>query len=346
MSYGAVLADKQLAASALPPARGPLTEALFDVMVRDPDRPRLTLPPPLDSHDDPLFGDDSALALYALYELHYRGFANVDATWEWQPDLLRWRRELERGVLDRLHDEVGAIPDRPRIPDALHDLMDSATGPSVSGYLLERGSADQFREMAMHRSIYQLKEADPHTWALPRLTGHTKAAAVEIQADEYGAGVARDMHQNLFGLTMAELGLDPSYHAYLPVVPGWTLAGVNVVSLFGLHRRWLGAIVGHLAIFEMTSVGPMGANAAALRRLGFSADARHFYSVHVVADAHHQHVAADQLARGLVDQHPELAHDVLFGGAAVMALEAEAGRRMIGAWQRDQSSLLPERLLR
>ncbi|MDK0748951.1 iron-containing redox enzyme family protein, partial [Clostridium perfringens] len=93
------------------------------------------------------------------------------------------------------------------------------------------------------------------------------------------------------GLTLSELGLDPSYHAYLPVVPGWTLAGVNAVSLFGLHRRWLGAAVGHLAMFEMTSVEPMGASAAALRRLGFGSDARHFYAVHVVADAHHQHVA-------------------------------------------------------
>lgn len=124
------------------------------------------------------------------------------------------------------------------------------------------------------------------------------------------------------------------------MVPGWILAGVNVVSLFSLHRRWLGAAVGHLAMFEMTSAEPMGACAAALRRLGFGADAQHFYSVHVVADAHHQHVAAYKLAGGLVDQRPELARDVLFGGATVMALETEAGQRMIEHRQRDQSSLL------
>ena len=27
------------------------------------------------------------------------------------------------------------------------------------------------REIAVHRSGYQLKEADPHTWAIPRLNG-------------------------------------------------------------------------------------------------------------------------------------------------------------------------------
>lgn len=42
----------------------------------------------------------------------------------------------------------------------------------------------------MHRSAYQLKEADPHSFALPRVpAGRAKAAFVEIQADEYGGGV-------------------------------------------------------------------------------------------------------------------------------------------------------------
>jgi len=36
--------------------------------------------------------------------------------------------------------------------------------------------------------------------------------------------------------------------------------------MFGLHRRFRGALVGHLAIFEMTSIGPMGRYATGLRR--------------------------------------------------------------------------------
>ncbi|HEX5018245.1 MAG TPA: iron-containing redox enzyme family protein [Actinomycetes bacterium] len=342
MPYGAVLSDKDLAPSALPARRGPLTDALFDLLERDPDRARVVLPTPSEGDDDPLFGDDSALALYCLYELHYRGFDGVDAEWEWAPGLIRWRNTLEEAVLKRIRDEVGPLPRHPEIPDTLHELVANADGPSLSSHLLKKGTPDQFREMAIHRSIYQLKEADPHTWTLPRLTGRAKAAAVEIQADEYGQGVARDMHQNLFGITLEELGLDPKYHAYLPVVPGWTLASTNAVSLFGLHRRWLGAAVGHLALFEMTSVEPMGANAAALRRLGFGPDARHFFSVHVVADAHHQTIAADHLAKGLVEQNPDVARDVLFGAATVMALEGEAARRMLEAWGQGRSSLLPE----
>jgi hypothetical protein len=343
--YGTVLEPAQLAASPLPTPRGVLSEAVIDVLQRDPSHSRALLPHPTGGHDDPLYGDDSALALYCLYELHYRGFDGVHSRWEWHPELLRWRQQMEALVEERLADEVGALDEHPKIPQALHDLMDAASGPSLSGYLLEKGTAEQVTEMAIHRSAYQLKEADPHTFAIPRLSGLPKAAAVEIQADEYGAGVARDMHQNLFGLTMTEIGLDPSYNAYLDVLPGSTLAGVNAVSMFGLHRRWLGACVGHLAMFEMTSVEPMGATAAALRRLGFGADARHFYSVHVAADAHHQHVAADQLARGLVEQDERYAQDVLFGAAAVMTLEGEAARRTLEAWDDGRSSLLTSDVL-
>ena len=343
MRYGSVLSSDDLAASGLPRPRGPVTEALFDVLRRDPRRARVTLPRGSETDDDPLLGDDSALALYCSYELFYRGFGGVDPEWEWNPGLLGWRRSMEAAVLTRLRDEVGELPAKPAIPDALHQLLADADGVSLSAHLLTSQDPEQFKEMAVHRSIYQLKEADPHTWAIPRLTGHPKAAAVQIQADEYGDGVARDMHQNLFGLTMSELGLDPGYHAYLDRVPGWTLASANAVSLFGLHRRWLGAIVGHLAVFEMTSVEPMGANAAALRAMGFGPDARHFFAVHVVADAHHQHLAAEQLAKGLVQQHPQLAGDVLFGGATVMTLEAIAAERMVEAWRSGRSSLLAQR---
>ena len=37
------------------------------------------------------YGLDLQLALYMCYELHYRGFAGVDPTWEWNPGLLHLR---------------------------------------------------------------------------------------------------------------------------------------------------------------------------------------------------------------------------------------------------------------
>ena len=39
-----------------------------------------------------------------LYELHYRGFEDVDDDLEWNPTLLALRSELERDFLARLKD--------------------------------------------------------------------------------------------------------------------------------------------------------------------------------------------------------------------------------------------------
>jgi len=338
MPYGVVFAPDQLAPSSLPIPRGPVSEHLVAVLESEP-KDELSLPAEIPT-DDPLIGEDAALSLYCLYELHYRGWKGVSDEWEWHPGLLRFRAMLESAMELRLREMVGPLPDAISLPEDLEALLDNAGGPSLSDYLLEQGTTEQFQESAIHRSAWQLKEADPYTWAIPRLFGKPKAAAVEIQADEYGAGAERDMHQTLFAVTLEELGLDPTYHAYVNQLPGYTLAGVNVISLFGLHRRWLGACIGHLAAFEMTSVAPMGKNSAALRRLGFGSDARHFYDVHVVADAHHQNVAAGDLAAGLVEQRPDLATDVLFGAKSVCALEAEASRQLIEAWEEGRSSLL------
>jgi hypothetical protein len=71
----------------------------------------------------------------------------------------------------------------------------------------------------------------------------------------------------------------------------------------------------------MTSVEPMGRYGQALRRLGFGPAARHFFEVHVVADAHHERVAAHDLAGGLAAQNPRLSADILFGARCAMAVE-------------------------
>jgi hypothetical protein len=284
-------------------------------------------------------GDDSALALYLLYELHYRGLEGVDDGWEWQPELLAARQRLEQVFLERLRDAV-PMPAAPRdIAAALRERTDVG-GPTLATYCEEEATWEQVREICIHRSAWQLKEADPHSWALPRLGGRPKAALAEIQSGEYGEGVERDVHQNLYALTMSLLDLDSSYGYYLDVLPGVTLATVNLVSLFGLHRSWLPAMVGHLASFEMTSVPVMAAYSAGLRRLGAPQEASHFFDVHVVADAHHQNVAADGLAAGLVEQDPAAASLILFGADVLAWTESQFSDHVLDRWKAGLSSLL------
>src|SRR3712207_8856172 len=99
---------------------------------------------------------------------------------------------------------------------------------------------------------------------------------------------------------MEALGLDARYGAYVDHIPAITLATVNLMSMLGLHRRRRGAIIGHLALFEMTSSLPNRRYANAVRRLGFDTEeATAFFDEHVEADAVHEAVASVDLAGGL-----------------------------------------------
>ena len=323
----------------LPSPRGPLSEALIAALPEPPH----DLPAPAPPAESPLTGDDLHLALYVCYELHYRGFDGVDHGWEWAPGLLAYRAELERRFTGGLLDALGA-PDGGAAPDemdlALRAIEDADDAPSLSRRIERHATQEQVVEFLIHRSAYQLKEADPHTWVAPRLSGAPKAALVEIQADEYGGGRADRIHARLFADAMEALGLDSAYGAYLDRIPGVTLATVNLMSLLGLHRRWRGAIVGHLALFEMTSSVPNRRYANGLRRLGHTDPrALEFFEEHVSADAVHEAIAAVDLAGGLARQEPALSADILWGARALVLVEGAWARHVCDAWSRGVSSL-------
>jgi hypothetical protein len=291
--------------------------------------------------DDPLGDDDLQLALYLCFELHYRSFPGVDPDWEWDPTLLGLRAVLEETFFDALEAELGPWEsvDPALVGELLFRLESEDDGVSLSRHLESQAGIEEFREFVVHRSFYQLKESDPHSWAIPRLDGPAKTALLEVQADEYGGGRPERMHSRLFAKTMRALGLDDRENAYLHYAPGKTLATVNLMSATGLRRSRRGAIVGHLAMFEMTSAQPNRRYGNALRRLGFDAEATDFYDEHVEADAVHENIAAYDLAGGLARQEPELADDILFGARALLLLEDRLARHLLEAWGEDRTSL-------
>ncbi len=245
--------------------------------------------------------------------------------------------ERSKPVCGTPHRRPSAVP-AAEIDLALREIAERE-GPPLSRFIRTRASLEQVREFLVHRSAYQLKEADPHSWALPRLWGAPKAAMVEIQADEYGGGRAEWIHAELFARAMRAVGLDGTYGAYLDRIPGLTLATVNLMSLFGLHRRLRAAIVGHLALFEMTSSIPNRRYGDGLRRLGCPAEATLFFDEHVEADAVHENVAAVDLAGGLVRQEPALSRGVLWGAEALVALDARWCGCVLDCWRGGRTSL-------
>ncbi|MCP2636238.1 iron-containing redox enzyme family protein [Microbacterium sp. HD4P20] len=327
--------------------RGPLSGQLVQLLGQPPqDDPVAGLSEVVDealASPDVLCDDDVQLSLFLLYCVVYGSLPQIDPHWEWHPDLLAVRGRLERAFEQRLRDlvEVGPLPEptRDAVARRLFEMTAPTSGPSLSRFVAKNATRTQLDEFLINRSIYTLREADPHSWAIPRLTGRPKAALVEIQSDEYGAGDPLRMHSAIFAQTMRGAGLDDTYGAHIDLVPAITLAVHNMMSMFGLHRRLRGAIVGHLAAFEMTSSLPNRSYGDGFRRLGFGPDVTWYFDEHVEADAVHEQIAARDLAGSLAEDEPELLEDIVFGAAACLAMDDLAGAEVLEAWSNGRSVL-------
>jgi len=288
-------------------------------------------------------GLDVQLALYLCYELHYRGFAGVDAGWEWNPGLLYLRGRLEDVFLDDIRRAVGDLePDTGALAELDTLCIEPVDGSGLSYFLRDEGSWEQMREYFAHRSLYHLKEGDPHAWAIPRLSGQAKASFVAVEFDEFGAGRGARVHQQLFADLLDAADLDSTYLGYLDDVPAPTLAVVNLMSLFGLHRRLRGAAVGHFAATEVTSPPGSRRMVQALERLDAPEPCRAFYAEHVEADAVHEQVVRTDVVGDLVAREPELDADVVFGIRAFDVVETRLADHLMECWQTGTPSLRRE----
>ncbi|MFD3522368.1 iron-containing redox enzyme family protein [Streptomyces sp. NPDC058653] len=329
-------ADVRPTGPALPTGRGDLS---YGVVRALRGRPGSGTPlPPYGAADDAApYGEDLHLALYLCYELHYRGFCGVDPAWEWDPALLAFRAGLERRFIDALRADTKRRTD---IDEALGDLLvEPPDNASASHYLRDEGELWHLREYAAQRSVYHLKEADPHAWVIPRLRGRAKAAMAAIEFDEFGAGRADRIHARLFAGLMTDLGLDTTYGRYVDVATGEMLASVNLMSMFGLHRALRGALVGHFAAVEVASSPASRRLAEAVRRVGAGEAAATFYDEHVAADGAHEQLVRREVVGGLLEEEPWLETDVAFGADATGVLDARLAERLLSAWRDGLSAL-------
>lgn len=280
------------------------------------------------------FGDDAQLALYLSYEPHFGPLEHFPEADEWDLQRLAFGQLLEAAFERALRDSVEPVRRDREIPAILHQLIEDDDNPSLSRHMEARGTLAEMRDIVMHRSAYQLKEGDAHTFAIPRLGGRAKQLLVGIQAGEYGADAAgRKTHAQLFAETMEGLGLSGVPNSYINDLPGSAFAISNLVSMFGLNRRLRGALVGHLAIFEMTSVEPMRRYASGVERLGLGPDVSRFYRVHTVADVEHETMAVE-LATEIAATEPGMRNDVIFGAQCVLEIERRFAATLFQKWQR------------
>jgi len=286
--------------------------------------------------DEPVLTDrDAQLALWILYELSYRGFSGVDARLEWDVDLIGLRLTLE----DRFEGELRSATHDRVAQELQHGddigglLLQMAEGesPRVSSYLRREATEEQMLDFLRERSLQQLKESDPQAFLVPRLQGAAKVALMEVQYDEFGAGRADGLHQDLYARTLAAVSLDATYGAYVNDVSAISLAAANMMSLFSLNRRLVAAGVGHFAILEATSSVPSRRIAAGLERLGLSPAAPYFEE-HVEADAVHEQIVARDVCGSVVADNPALLPEVIFGAASLLYVDRLSGEELLRRW--------------
>ena len=311
-----------------PKPRGTLSQTLFELMRSRPDELGTTRGLRPEHHDD------AQISLWALYELSYRGFEDVEDSLEWHPDLVALRGELEADVetalRERFRAAVGEVP--AWTPEAFFDFCAQHDGPSLATFVHREAETDQVLDLLRLRSIYHLKEADPVAWVVPRVDDATKAALVELQYDEYGTGNPHLLHAGLFARGLEACGLSPTYGAYVDDVPAEILEQNNAMTLFGLNRRLRGAALGHLAAFEVTSSLPSRRIAQGLRRLGLPEEMAAYYDEHVEADAVHEQLAVRSICGSLLAAEPALVEDVFLGAFSCLDLEDRVAHRVLGEW--------------
>lgn len=310
----------------LPKPRGTFSQDLFALLRACPDTSGA---PNLDP-DDP---EDEGIALWALHELHYRGFDDVDDRAEWDPAVLGVRHVLETRLEKRLRDRWPGPPAQG--DDLAADFfayLETFEGPSLAQFVQRDANRAQVLDLLRWRTVYHLKEADPTTWVIPRLPTAAKAALAELQYDEYGAGDPNRLHANLFARGLEAVGLRSEYGAYVDETPVELLEQNNALSLLGLHRRLRGAALGHFAAFEATSSLPSRRLVQGLERLGLEGPMSAYYAEHVEADAVHEQIAVRGMLVPLLAVEPHLADDVWFGAFTACDLEERVARRVLDVW--------------
>lgn len=312
-----------------PKGRGALSESLFAAlraMQADDDYLAASVP------EEPDSVDDAQIALWALFELSYRGFEDVDPGLEWNPDLLRIRRRLEVDFEHRLHARFGPPEVGPDLAASIFDYVEGHDGRSVAAYVQRGADRDQVLELLRQRSVYHLKEADPTAWVMPRLPTATQAALTELLYDEYGGGDPSRVHARLYAKAMTASGLDERYGAYVDEALVEVLEQNNAMSLFGLHRRLRGAALGHLAAFEATSSLPSRRLVRGFERLGLPEEAVAYYAEHVEADAVHEQLAVRTICGSLAADDPTLVPDIFFGAFTCLDLEDRFAGALLSHW--------------
>jgi hypothetical protein len=327
-----------------PSPRGPVSAAVRAALLSDSQQDRfLEVQVPGDL-DDISCDDDLQLALWMLFEQSYRSFEGAHDH-EWDPAAVAVRRRLEAPFEEQLRSATAglvsdALESSDDVVDQIEHVIAQAPGPDLARFLHREATRDQILDFLAQRSLYHLKESDPHSFVVGRVGGPAKVALAELQYDEFGAGRPERLHSRMYAIGLEAAGLDPAFGAYVDRTPASTLAVNNLMSLVGLNHRLRGAALGHLAAFESTSSVPCRRIAAGIERVGLPEATADYFHEHVEADAAHEQIVLHDICGSFVESEPDQRAELLFGVAACLYLDGIAAEELLHSWSDAEGGVL------
>ncbi|WP_207934689.1 iron-containing redox enzyme family protein [Actinomadura sp. KC06] len=116
------------------------------------------------------------------------------------------RGAIESLFLDALRRDTAADADVDGVLEGL--LIEPVDGRGISPHLCGEGEWWQLLEHAALRSVYHLKEADPHAWVIPRLRAAPRRRRWRWRKTSSAAATPKKIHQGMYAA--AEITTAPS----------------------------------------------------------------------------------------------------------------------------------------
>lgn len=186
-----------------------------------------------------------------------------------------------------------------------------------------------YRKMLEIASLDGLIEASQLSRTLGGVANEIHSVMTRLLVEEYGAGKLARKHSTHFATMLSELGMNTEPEAYFDSVPWEVLATINHSFLLSERKRDYLRYAGGLLYTEISVPAGFGPYQVAAERLGLSADATSYWTLHIKVDKLHGRWMLDEVALPLVQRYPNDAWELVLGYAQQRFMGDCAGEAVV-----------------